>query len=69
MIDTSRLVRWAEGLRKRIDYHIGMAQWHWSEGRKALAQEEALVCRALIEVFIEFKEIVLDEHDEHNEQG
>jgi hypothetical protein len=64
MIDVGRLACWAEKFRQRIDYHIGMAQWHWSEGRKALAQEEALICRALLEVFIQFREMVLDEHND-----
>lgn len=64
MIDANRLVLWAEKFRQHIDYHIGMAEWHWSEGRRALAQEEALICRALLEVFIQFREMVLDEHDD-----
>lgn len=64
MIDLEKLKIWKESFRSKIDYHIDMAQWHWSEDRKALAQEEALICRALLEVFIEFKESVLNEYDE-----
>jgi hypothetical protein len=64
MIDAGDLVIWAERFRKKIDYHIGMAEWHWSEDRRALAQEEALICRALLEVFLDFKEVVLENFDE-----
>lgn len=55
------LTAWVAWASSEIDARFQKAKWHTDAGRKALAEEELLIGKAMLALMSGFKRMVLDD--------